>query len=146
MLQDIMSHSEGHTTGSAERATAFQRSVGVRWLPSPAVAGAVAIEAALRPDLCGPAGSLEGGVLCTLVDVAGASAAALGLESPMVATEQLSVSFLAPGRVGPMRATAVPLRLGRDSAVSEVKVVDVGRGDRLVASALVSLRALSGRR
>lgn len=78
-------------------------------------------------------------MVSTLVDVAGASAAARA-SGQMVATQNLSVSFLAPGRIGPVRATGVVLRAGRQNAVSEVRVVDVGQQDRLMAVALVTLR------
>ena len=95
----------------------------------------------VRKDLCGPAGSVEGGVVSTLVDVAGASAAAFACGS-LVATQTLSISFLAPGRSGPLVATGVPVRVGETDAVSEVHVIDKGRDDRLIAVGLVTLRIL----
>ncbi len=96
-----------------------------------------------RDDLCGPAGSLEGGVVATLVDVAGACAGARALGSPLVATEHLSVSYLAPGRIGPFRAAGTVLRCGRRDAVAEVRICDTGRDDRLMAVALVTVRLLA---
>src|SRR5260370_33143021 len=96
----------------------------------------------MRDDLRGPAGSLEGGVVSTLADVAGASAAALAAGG-LVATEHISISFLAPGREGPIRATGVPLRVGRQDAVAEVRIVDTGEADRLMAVALVTVRVLA---
>lgn len=130
---------------SAELGTPFQRSLGIRWVPSGEPGATVAVELELRPELCGPAGSLEGGVISTLVDVAGASAGALALRSASVATEHLSVSMLAPGRVGPVRATGSVLRAGRSGAVAEVRVVDRGQEDRLLAVALVTVRLLDRR-
>ena len=126
--------------------TTFQQSLGVRW--AAVVEGedrdAVAIELTLRPELCGPAGSLEGGIVSTLVDVAGASAAARAL-GRMVATQHIAVSFVAPGRVGPIRAIGIPVRVGRNDAVVEVKVTDLGHQaseeGRLMAVALVTVRA-----
>lgn len=125
--------------------TAFQRLLGLRWRQADDPEPGVAVELELRPELCGPAGSLEGGIVSTLVDVAGASACAMALGSPLVATEHLSVSLLAPGRVGPITASAVVLRQGRRDAVAEVRVVDRGRDDRLVAVALVTVRLLEPR-
>jgi len=126
--------------------TPFQQSLGVSWaaLDDGEDPDAVAIELALRPELCGPAGSLEGGVVSTLVDVAGASAAARAL-GRMVATQHIAVSFVAPGRVGPVRAVGTPVRVGRNDAVVEVKVTDLGHDasddGRLMAVALVTVRA-----
>jgi uncharacterized protein (TIGR00369 family) len=106
----------------------------------------VAVELDLRPELCGPAGSLEGGIVSTLVDVAGASACAVALGSGLVATEHISLSMLAPGRVGPITATGTVLRTGRRDAVAEVRVVDQGRDERLMAAALVTVRLLDAAR
>lgn len=96
----------------------------------------------IRPDLCGPAGSLEGGVVSTIVDVAGASACAVSFGGRLVATEHVSLSFLAPGRIGPVEATGTVLRRGARDAVAEVRVVDIGHEERLMAVALVTVRAL----
>lgn len=120
-------------------ATPFQRSLGLRW--SAGAEGAVVVEMDIRDNLRGPAGSLEGGVVSTIADVAGASAAAIAMKS-LVATADMTVHFLAPGRVGPVRATGVPLRVGGDSAVVEVRVVDTGKDNRLMATALLTVRAL----
>jgi uncharacterized protein (TIGR00369 family) len=99
------------------------------------------VEMDMRDDLRGPAGTLEGGVVSTIVDVAGASAAARVVGS-LVATQSIAVSFLAPGRSGPIRAIGTTVRVGRQDAVSEVRVVDVGNDNRLMAVALVTLRVL----
>ena len=124
-----------------EGATAFQRSLGLRWSFS---ATGIVVEMDIREDLRGPAGSLEGGVVSTLVDVAAGSTAAMEMKA-LVATADMSVHFLAPGRVGPVRAVGVPLRVSKGNAVIEVKVVDHGHDDRLMAVALVNMRALGDR-
>jgi len=116
--------------------------LGLRWKSSDN--GGVTVEMDLRDDLRGPAGSLEGGVVSTLADVAGASTAAMALTA-MVATQQISISFLAPGRIGPVRATGKPVRVGRKDAVVQVDIVDVGNEDRLMAVALVTIKALANR-
>jgi len=123
------------------RGTPFQRSLGIRYLNVEGRAEAVAVELEIRDDLRGPAGSLEGGVVSTVVDCAGAAALVRQLGT-LVATQQNSISFLAPGRAGPVRATGTPLRIGSDHGVAEVRVVDAGHDDRLMAVALVTVRAL----
>ena len=125
--------------------TPFQQALGLRWRRPDGPGPGLTVELDLRPELCGPAGSLEGGIVSTLVDVAGASACAMALGSPLVATEHLSVSLLAPGRVGPIAATGVVLRHGRRDAVADVRVLDRGRDDRLVAVAQVTVRLLEPR-
>jgi uncharacterized protein (TIGR00369 family) len=65
------------------------------------------------------------------------------MKAGMVATGHIAVSFLAPGRVGPIRATGTPLRVGKHDGVAEVRVVDRGKDDRLMAVATVTLRVLT---
>jgi len=48
------------------------------------------------------------------------------------------VHCLAAARVGPLRATATMLRASKNSALAEVRVVDAGNNDRLVAVAHVT--------
>lgn len=121
--------------------TLFHQWLGVRWVTTAGERGSVVVELDMRDDLRGPVGSLEGGVVTTLADIAGASTAAVAA-GKMVATEHISISFLAPGREGPVRATGTPLRVGRHDAVAEVRIVDTGRDDRLMAVALVTVRLL----
>ena len=128
--------------GSGDVGTAFQQSLGIRWTDVERDSGALTVEMDVRDDLRGPAGSLEGGVVSTLIDVAGASAIAVKALS-MVATQHMAVNFLAPGRVGPVRASAVPLRVGKHDGVAEVRVVDVGKDGRLMAVGTVTVRILS---
>jgi uncharacterized protein (TIGR00369 family) len=122
--------------------TPYQSWLGLHWKLVDLTTGAVAVEMDIRHDLRGPSGAVEGGVISTLADVAGASA--LGLTAGLVATEHLAISFLAPGRLGPLRATAIPLRTGVHDGVAEVKVVDIGHDDRLIAVATVTVRVLDG--
>src|SRR5581483_1081305 len=123
--------------------TLFQGHLGIRYFPPPddAPAGTIVVRCDVRDDLRGPAGSLEGGVVATLIDVAGASAAARGLRA-LVATQGISVSYLAPVRVGPANAVAIPVRVGKRDAVVEVRVTDNGNDHRLCAIALLNAVAL----
>ncbi len=122
-----------------EVGTTFQRSLGLRWISGEG-GKTLTVAMDILPEHCGPAGSLEGGIVSTLVDVAGASACAMALKSPLVATQHVSLSFLAPGRVGPVEATTEVVRIGRTDAVAEVRVVDRGSEDRLMAIGLVTVR------
>ncbi|MHB1725035.1 MAG: PaaI family thioesterase [Acidimicrobiales bacterium] len=123
--------------------TPFQKWLGIRWETLDDGSDGVSVEMNMRDDLRGPVGSLEGGIVSTLADVAGASAIARTVG--MVATQHVALSFLAPGRVGPIRATAVPLRIGRQDGVAEVRVCDLGNDGRLMAVALVTVRVLHDR-
>lgn len=97
----------------------------------------VTVRAEAREDLKGPAGSLEGGVVATLLDYAGATAAARALDG-LVATQSLSICYLSPVKIGPAVAVGTPLRVGKRDAVVEVRLVDAGREDRLCATALLT--------
>jgi len=125
--------------------TAFEQSLGLR-LGRPEE-GSDAVVVLLEPGdhLRGPSGSVEGGVVATMADVAGAAAAARALGG-VVATQQMSISFTHPAREGPIRATGVPVRVGRSDAVAEVRIEDLGRDGRLVAVALVTIKSLGGPR
>jgi len=116
--------------------TAFHQLLGLRWsFPD----DGVVVTLDLRDDMRGPAGALEGGIVSTLIDVAGASAAAAATRQ-LVLTQQMSISFLAPGRVGPIAAAGRTLRIGRDGVVSEVRVTDEGNEERLIATGVVTLK------
>jgi len=129
--------------GNPDFGTPFQKSLGLHWRALDDGLGSVAVEMDIRDDLRGPAGSLEGGVVSSLADVAGASA--IGFSVGLVATEHFAISFLAPGREGPVRAIGTPLRIGRSAGVSEVRVIDTGKDHRLMAVALVTVRILENR-
>jgi uncharacterized protein (TIGR00369 family) len=101
------------------------------------------IELELTDDLRGPGGALHGGLVTMLVDVAGASCLAAA-SGRLVATATTSIEYLAAGRVGPIRATGQALRVSASRGVAEIRVVDRGKDDRLMAVALVSVSFLSG--
>jgi uncharacterized protein (TIGR00369 family) len=92
----------------------------------------------------GPAGSVHGGLVASLVDCAAASLVAREARR-MVATSSLSLSYVAAGRVGPLRATAKAVRIGRRQGVAGVTVTDAGNDGRTVATALVTVSLVEGR-
>ncbi|MCR1781974.1 PaaI family thioesterase [Nocardioides carbamazepini] len=96
---------------------------------------------AFRDDLTTVPGVLHGGVVATLVDIAGAAASASGLTPEDAATggatTQLDVSY-ADAATTDLRATATVLRRTRFATHSQVVVRDTG--DRVVALAQVTSR------
>jgi uncharacterized protein (TIGR00369 family) len=94
--------------------------------------GADEVEMPLAPSLRNPWGILHGGAVASLVDVA-AEHATGGVTTDVV------LHFLAPNRVGPVRASAVPIGAGRraDGTVMRVEVRDVG-ADRVTALAIAT--------
>jgi uncharacterized protein (TIGR00369 family) len=103
-------------------------------------------EIELRDDLRNRGGMLQGGVTATLVDVAGGVLAATVAESPTLVTQDLNLHYLAPARIGPVRATATLLRKGRRTVVCEVRVLDLGAADTLVAVATMTLTVIPPRK
>jgi acyl-coenzyme A thioesterase PaaI-like protein len=78
--------------------------------------------------------------------VAAASTVALGGNTRLVVTREMTVHYLAPGQVGPIRADGELVRVGTSAATVEVKVHDVGLDERLMAVALVSFAEVTGDR
>lgn len=101
------------------------------------------VEIDLTDDLRGPAGSMHGGLVTALVDIAAATAVAAE-SGRLVATASTSIEYLSAGRVGPIRATGSVERMSDGRAVASVRVVDHGKGDRVMALALVGMSFLSG--
>jgi uncharacterized protein (TIGR00369 family) len=92
--------------------------------------GSDAIEIELADALRNPWGILHGGVVATLVDLA-AEHATGGVTTDVV------LHFLAPNRVGPVRASARPLGTRSDGDVVRVEVRDEG-ADRVTAVAVAT--------
>ena len=107
------------------------------------VDGEWAVEFDVTDSIRGPAGSVHGGLVSMIVDVAGASCLARVVGRP-VATASTSIQYLSAGRVGPVRATGNVLRATDTLGVVEVRVVDVGKDSRLMAVAHVTLKLLAG--
>ena len=105
--------------------------------------GIVAVELDVTDEMRGPGGAVHGGLVASLIDCAGAVAVARA-SARLVATSSSSISYLAAGRVGPLRAGATAIRIASHHGVADVRVCDAGHGDRPVASALVTLSFLPG--
>ncbi|MBB3085321.1 PaaI family thioesterase [Geodermatophilus sabuli] len=75
-----------------------------------------------------PAGTLHGGVLATLVDTAmGQAVRTTTGEGEVPATSQLTVTYLRPGRPGPLTVTARVRTRGEHLTVCEADVEQEGR-------------------
>lgn len=93
----------------------------------------VLLELPWAEELCTAGGLLHGGALMTLADSAGAAVAYLNLPEGASGTATIgsTTSFLGAVRGGRVRATAVPLHVGRSTIVVETELHDAD--DRLVA-------------
>ncbi|OBH57634.1 phenylacetic acid degradation protein [Mycobacterium mantenii] len=98
-----------------------------------------------RPDLVNIRGALQGGLVATLIDVAGGRLAIkYAGEGSGAGTADMTIHFLAPIVEGPARATATLVRAGKRMIVVAVDVSDVGR-KRLAARATLSFAILPPR-
>ncbi len=86
-----------------------------------------------REDLLNRAGFIQGGVLVTLMDLAGGVAAARLAETEFVATADMATHFVAPAIEGPFVAHAYLIRAGRRQVVLRIEVIDEG-ADRIVTT------------
>jgi len=106
-------------------------------------ADGITVELDLIDALRGPGGSMHGGAIATLIDVAGASVVAQR-SGRLVATSSSAVNYLSAARVGPIRAEAVVLRVAKNHGVADVRVYDAGKDHRLVTAAQLTLSFLPG--
>jgi uncharacterized protein (TIGR00369 family) len=95
------------------------------------VVGDHAVEIELAAELRNPWGILHGGVVATLVDLAAEHATGGGITTDVV------LHFLAPNRVGPVRASARELGRRTDGRLLRVEVRDEGAA-RMTALAIVT--------
>jgi uncharacterized protein (TIGR00369 family) len=79
----------------------------------------------VTPHVLGPDGGVRAGVLATLVDVVGGSAALRTLQPDWMATADLTVQTARPAAGPFVEARATVLRKGRTTLVVEALVVDV---------------------
>ncbi|MCU1457917.1 MAG: phenylacetic acid degradation-like protein [Actinomycetia bacterium] len=103
----------------------------------------LAVELPVTPRLTNGRGTLQGGLIATLVDmVAGRLAMAGAPTGYNTATNDLTIHFLSPVVEGPARAEGTVLRRGRRTVVVHVDVRDVAT-DRLAAVSTISFTVLT---
>ena len=114
----------------------FREHVGLQVEPGEEGTGRVVVDAG--SELLNPHGTVHGGVLATMLDVAmGTAVATTGGESPV--TVSLTVTYLEPGRAGRLEATARVRKRGKRLIVVEGQVVqDSDDGQDVVADALAT--------
>ena len=90
--------------------------------------GTATLELDATDEHLNPAGTLHGGVLATLVDTAMGTAVRSATEDDDVpATSQLTVTYLRPGKPGPLVVTARVRTKGEHLTVCEADVEQDGR-------------------
>ena len=93
-----------------------------------------------REEHLNQAGTLHGGVLATLVDTAmGAAVRSATGEDDVPATSQLTVTYLRPGKPGPLEVTAKVRTRGKHLTVCEA---DVEQDDRSLVHAVATFALL----
>ncbi len=88
---------------------------------------------------------VHGGVIATLIDVAGAAAAFSNVDLDAVkggATGSLSIQYLAPAKSATLRAVADVVRRGKRQVVTEVAVFAEGRDEAVLAAKALMSTAL----
>jgi uncharacterized protein (TIGR00369 family) len=91
-----------------------------------------------RSDLLDERGNLHPAVLGYLVDSTAGVVCGTAAVPDWVVTADLQFRLLHPETVGPVRADAVAVRPGRRQSLGEVRVVDEGAGEQLVALGTVN--------
>jgi uncharacterized protein (TIGR00369 family) len=105
----------------------------------------LAVVLAVSPRLSNSRGSLQGGLIATLIDVVAGRLAMQGAdEGHSSATNDMNIHFLAPITQGPARAEGKVLRRGRRTVVVHVDVRDLAT-DRLAAVSTMSFTLLAPR-
>lgn len=117
-------------TSLVEDVIPFNRLLGVRLVAADPQAGTLVLELPMRPELIGNVtrGMAHGGAVSALIDAAAGAAAALSLPdlraAPGIATIDMRVDYLEPGRGDRLVAEARVMRAGRRVIVVRVDVSD----------------------
>lgn len=132
---------EGFGAGAVRRgeptlAVPFTERVGLRML-EPGIG-----EAYLRGDLTNSTGTIQGGVLALLGEMAAQTLVSAETGRTFV-VDDLDIRYLRAARVGPARSTTQLLQLDDDRATVAVEIHDQGSGDRHVAQVIAQCRALN---
>ncbi len=105
--------------------------------------GTTVMEIDIDDSIRGPGGSVHGGVLAILVEIAGSNVLYDQAQRPSVSTA-LTVQYLGAARVGPLVAVPEILRISASTGVAEVRVYDAGNERRLTTVGQITLTFLPG--
>jgi hypothetical protein len=92
----------------------------------------------LRPEI--GAERLHHGPMLVVTEAAALDSGSAALGTDAVCVDQLTMTIVAPGRVGPFVAAPVSVGASGDVAACRVELRDSGRDDRVVATTVVRLR------
>ena len=96
----------------------------------------------IDPHERGPGGGMRAGALISVLDSAGGMMSGLSVLPRWIVTTNLMVRLARLDHAGPLRVGGRVLRKGRTSVVSGMVVVDEGRDDVPVASAIATMAVL----
>ena len=95
-----------------------------------------------KREFCNPAGFIQGGILCAMLDDTMGPAAFIKTKGEVyVPTIDMHVSFLAPAKVGPIIGEATVVQLGKTIAFLEGKLLDAS--GTVLARATASARVVA---
>jgi uncharacterized protein (TIGR00369 family) len=119
--------------------------LGWRLIAHDATKGWVRIGFEGKPEFLNPAGFVQGGFLTAMLDDTMGPAAWIMTRGELyTATIDLTVSFLAPAKLGPLFGEGQVVQLGKTIAFLEGRLMDAD--DRLLARATASARLVSAGR
>jgi len=95
----------------------------------------------LRPEI--GAERLHHGPMLVVTEAAAIDAASHALGTDDIGVDQLAMTIVAPGRVGPFVAVPVSIGTSRDGAACRIELRDAGRNDRVVATTVTRLRPVN---
>lgn len=97
-------------------------------------AGAGIVEVANTPYVANSIGTINGGVQAIVVE-----AAAEAMRPGMIATD-IQIHFLSQLKVGPAQTRGAIIRDAQDHSVAMIQLLDAGAGDKLLATATLTLQ------
>jgi uncharacterized protein (TIGR00369 family) len=95
--------------------------------PPEADDGEARVEVEVDERHLNPAGTVHGGLLATLVDTTMGAAVRSAVDGEVPATSQLTITYLRPGRPGPLVVTARVTKRGESLTMCEAEVEQSGK-------------------
>jgi uncharacterized protein (TIGR00369 family) len=122
--------------------------LGLEFVPPEPGSTTAEVRMPVRPAACGPTGSLHGGAIATMVDLACALAAVrasnFDAETESLITADMHVRYLGRPRTDVVVARALVVKVGSQLIVVECRVTDTA--DHVIATADFSMMKVARRR